>query len=130
MVFFYHPTPFFNMQTINHHYTRLLRARNYIADNLDEQLSIKDIAQIACLSLYHFHRQFSDTFGITPARYIRTKRIEKAKILLAQHQKSVSETAFQVGYADVYTFSKIFKREVGLPPSEYARFQALAQKQG
>ncbi|MDX1940265.1 MAG: AraC family transcriptional regulator [Saprospiraceae bacterium] len=115
------------MQTNSNHYARLLRAQNYITDNLDEPLSIKVIAQIACLSLYHFHRQFSHTFGITPARYIRRKRIEKAKVLLAQQRKSVSETAFQVGYADVYTFSKIFKREVGLPPSEYARFQALSQ---
>ncbi|MBK7871219.1 MAG: helix-turn-helix transcriptional regulator [Saprospiraceae bacterium] len=109
----------FLMQTGSPHYAQLLRARNYILNNLDKQLLNKDIAKVAHISLYHFHRLFSDTFGITPAKYIRNKRMEEAKLLLVRHQKSVSEVASQVGYADVYTFSKTFKREVGLPPSEY-----------
>ncbi|MDX1943742.1 MAG: AraC family transcriptional regulator [Saprospiraceae bacterium] len=110
------------MQTNSFHHTQLLRARDYILDNLDKQLLSKDIAKVAHISLYHFHRLFSDTFGITPAKYIRNKRIEEAKLLLLKHQKSVSEVASQVGYADVYTFSKTFKREVGLPPTEYRYF--------
>ncbi len=105
---------------------RLLLATKYINDNLDKDLQTKEIAQVACISLYHFHRLFTFTFGITPARYIRVARLERAKILLHSGHRSVSEIAFLVGYSDIYSFSKIFKREVGLSPSDFARRSQLA----
>jgi len=66
-----------------HYQVRFHQLLNYIDTHLDEELSVETLSRIACLSKYHFHRQFSALFGITAFSYIRQARMKRASYQLA-----------------------------------------------
>ncbi|WP_259016036.1 AraC family transcriptional regulator [Emticicia fluvialis] len=102
-------------------YRRVQKGRDYINACFMLPLSIKTIAQEACLSEYHFYRLFKAVFGMSPNQYIIKKRLEFGKSILLQHRYAVSEAATQSGFADIHTFSKAFKRYFGFPPSAFLK---------
>jgi len=96
---------------------RLQQAKEYIDINF---LQIKDIKQIAdhCrMSEYHFFRRFKELYKKTPHQYITEQKMHLAKYLLKGSKKSISEVAFCCNFPDVYSFSKVFKKFYGVPPS-------------
>ena len=96
---------------------RLQQAKDYIDINF---LQIKDIKQIAdhCrMSEYHFFRRFKELYKKTPHQYITEQKMHLAKYLLKGNNKSVSEVAFSCNFPDVFSFSKVFKKFYGFPPS-------------
>jgi AraC-like DNA-binding protein len=113
------------------HESRVLvyRARDLIADAYDKPISLEDAAKEACLSPFHFHRLFAQTFGQTPHDFLTQRRIEAAKKLLVQSNMSVTEICFEVGYSSLGSFSSLFQRVVGCSPTDYrigaARFHSL-----
>ena len=72
------------------------------------------------MSPFHFLRSFSRTFGETPRGYVQRLRVERAMERLARGA-SVTEACFDVGYTSVGSFSSMFARRLGLPPSEWQR---------
>lgn len=102
---------------------QLGRARDLLAENLDEPISLADAAREAFLSPFHFHRLFVQRYGYTPHEFVTNRRIETAKRLLAEGELSVTEICFSLGYQSLGSFSDKFHRVVGCPPSEY-RFAA------
>ena len=78
---------------------------------------IKEIADHCGMSEYHFFRLFKAVIGISPHQYLIRKRIENAHALLSDKSHSVSDVAFLCGFADVFSFSKAFKKHTGTPPS-------------
>ncbi len=102
-------------------YRRLTNARSYLHDRLAEKIQIKDAAQAANLSSYHFHRAFSACFGQTPNQYLTHIRLEHAKRLLEQQSLPINEVAQQSGFPDAKYFSKVFKRYMKMSPSDYTR---------
>lgn len=99
-------------------FRRALIAKEYMLDQWDAELTLPQIARYACLSPYHFHRTFREAFGHPPMKWFRKLKLEKAMELLRGAPLTVTEVALQCGFSDVFTFSKAFKREWGMNPSE------------
>jgi AraC family transcriptional regulator len=93
----------------------------YIEDHLAEPISLATLAQQARLSPYHFSRAFKQSFGVPPHRFHASRRIERAKTLLAKPAQSVTEIAFNVGFCEASSFTAAFRRETGRTPSSYRR---------
>ena len=91
----------------------------YIADNLKEDINLKDTAAKFNLSPYYFSRTFKKVFGYGFSDYLNLIRINKAKELLKDDSLSVKEIGYLVGYNDPNYFSKVFKKYEGVTPTEY-----------
>ncbi len=100
---------------------RLLRARDAMDRKFARPLDVPALARIALMSPAHFSREFRATFGETPHRYLQRRRIERAMMLLRESDRSVTDTAFEVGFESLSTFSRTFHTVVGQTPSEYRR---------
>ena len=116
------------MQLTTEIYQRIVSAKVYIDDNYQESISLEQISQKAFLSRFHFHRLFRRIYKKTPLEYITKKRIDKAKILLSEN-KSVSEVCNEVGFESIGTFSNLFKKEIGFPPTYYRNIAWLKKQE-
>ena len=116
------------MQTLtNDTYLRIINAKLYIDENYHDPIDLESVSKKAFISKFHFHRLFRRIYQKTPLEYITKKRIDKAKILLSEN-KPVSEVCNQVGFESIGTFSNLFKKEIGFPPTYY-RNMAWLKKQ-
>jgi len=102
-------------------YRRLHRAKDYAAALFDRPLTLDDMAQAACLSPNHFLRTFKQAFAQTPHQFVTQLRLERAKRLLAQTDRSVTEICAMVGFESLGSFSWLFARRVGISPEGYRR---------
>ncbi len=102
-------------------YRRLCRARDFAAASFDRPVVLAAMADVACLSPWHFHRLFAAAFGETPAAFVTRLRIEAAKRLLAAENLSVTDACLEVGYASLGSFSARFHAATGYPPLLYRR---------
>ena len=71
------------------------------------------------ISADYFIRIFKRIYGITPYRWLLSSKLEAAKALLTMSDCNVSETAERIGFSDVYAFSKFFRKETGVSPTEF-----------
>ncbi|GAA1403232.1 helix-turn-helix domain-containing protein [Catellatospora coxensis] len=90
-------------------------------DNLEDQLTIDDMARVAMFSKFHFSRMFQRVTGLSPGRFLSALRLQQAKQLLVTTSFNVSDISLRVGYTSVGTFSTRFTRSVGLSPTIYRR---------
>jgi AraC family transcriptional regulator len=93
----------------------------YIEENLCEPIPLAVLATLVGLSSYHFCRAFKRSVGVPPHRYHVNRRIERAKTLLANPSRSVTETALELGFSETSSFSAAFRQATGATPSEYRR---------
>lgn len=91
---------------------------DYIMSNYMRRISVGGIAKAINLNARYLSRIFKKEKGVTIQEFILGQKLSKAKKLLALGY-SVKETANMVGYEDLYTFSKMFKKHTGMSPSEY-----------
>lgn len=92
----------------------------YLEENFaDSAMDINVLAKKADLSPSHFRRLFTNIYGMSPGKYLRSIRIAKAKDLLITENFTIGEIAEMTGYTNLYYFSKAFKKETGVPPSSY-----------
>jgi AraC family transcriptional regulator len=94
---------------------------SYVEEHLSEQISVVTLAGLARLSQYHFCRAFKQSFGLPPHKYQVFRRIERAKVLLAEGAASVTDVGLTLGYAQTSSFSVAFRKITGWTPSEYRR---------
>ena len=92
---------------------------DYIEENLARRISLAELAKLVRLSPYHLCRAFKQSFGAPPHRYHNSRRIERAKILLATHDHSVTEVGLTVGFSETSSFSAAFRKATGLAPTDY-----------
>jgi AraC family transcriptional regulator len=95
---------------------KLVRAVEYIQDQLDTDLTVSGIAQAVSMSRCCFARLFKESTGQTPHQYVVEARVRKAKELLTTGEFTISEAAYQVGFVDQSHLTRHFKRVFGLPP--------------
>jgi AraC family transcriptional regulator len=95
---------------------KLVRAVEYIQDQLATDLTVSRIAQAVYISPYHFTKLFKQSTGQTPHRYVVEARVRKAKELLSTGKFTISEAAYHVGFVDQSHLTRHFKRVFGLPP--------------
>lgn len=93
----------------------------YIEEHLAEQISLATLAQLVRLSPYYFCRAFKQSLGIPPHRYHSNRRIERAKVLLAQGKPSVTDIGFTLGYSQTSSFTAAFRNTTGHTPTAYRR---------
>ena len=108
-------------------YGRIVAAKVFMDNNYHEPLNLEEISSKAFLSRFHFHRMFSQVYKKTPHQYLTSKRIEKAKDLLADN-KQVTDVCNEVGFESLGSFSVLFKKEIGFAPTYY-RNMAWLKKQ-
>jgi AraC-like DNA-binding protein len=97
------------------------RVAAYIEERVADDIPLATLAELARLSPYHFCRSFKHSFGMPPHRYHASRRIERAKQLLADRELSVTGIALDVGFNDTSTFTAAFHRLTGQTPSRYRR---------
>ncbi|MEI6425672.1 MAG: AraC family transcriptional regulator [Lentisphaerota bacterium] len=105
-----------NMEGENDFPSRLSKARDYIHSHYDSKISLEKLASIACVSKGHFQRAFKMKYGVSPVTYINQYRISAAKNLLSTTSLSCAEIAEEVGFDDIFYFSKVFKKVTGRNP--------------
>jgi AraC family transcriptional regulator len=98
---------------------RLKRVRDYIEIHLEDRLTLTDLAEVACLSPYHFSRSFKQALGVGPQRYVMRLRLERAKTLMRRTKQPLAAIAQETGFADQSHLTSIFRRETGLTPGRY-----------
>ena len=102
-------------------FLRLCRARDMLRDTDECPLTIDDVAREAAMSPFHFIRLFSALFGETPHQFRIQTRLDRAKHLLALGNHSVTDVCMEVGFSSLGSFSALFARRIGTPPSAYRR---------
>ena len=103
-----------------HYQARFHQLLNYIDSHLDEDLTVEKLSHIACLSKYHFHRQFSSLFGISAFAYIRQARMKRASYQLAfKKEMRIVDIAMANNYESSEAFSRAFSQSIGQNPSQF-----------
>jgi transcriptional regulator GlxA family with amidase domain len=97
----------------------LLKAMSWIRKHLPQDISIQDLAQAMNVSTRTLVRRFNQHTGKGPQAWIQKQRIESSRQLFETTHLSLDEIVYQVGYADVSSFRRLFKRHTGLTPREY-----------
>ncbi len=99
----------------------LRRARDHLDRNFTSGVDLAEAAQIARLSKFHFHRLFTATYGVTPAAYLSSRRIERAQDLLRTSNLTVTEVCMTVGFSSLGSFTTRFRDVVGETPGAFQR---------
>jgi AraC family transcriptional regulator len=108
---------------------RIHAVQQYIREHLDEPLNREVLAAIAGFSVPHFHRIFTACMGENITHHIRRVRMERAGRKLRMGAVDITEVALAAGYDTHAAFSKAFKQQFGLSPSEFRQLGCPAATQ-
>ena len=98
---------------------RLERVFRWLADHLDDTLDLTRLADVACLSPYHFHRVYRAMQGETAAETVRRLRLHRAAVELITGELPVARVARRAGYSSQEAFTRAFKAAYAVPPARY-----------
>ena len=108
------------------HHHRVAQLQQYIKQHLDEPLNRQVLANMAGFSIAHFHRIFTDYSGESAASYIRRLRLERAGRKLRMGAVDIMGLALAAGYNSHAAFSKAFKNQFGISPSDFRNLSCRA----
>lgn len=97
----------------------IAKARSYISDHQEEDLSLNNVAQAVNMSAFYFCKTFKKSTGMTFTEYLARVRIEKVKNLLLNPHKRISEAAFEAGFQSLSQFNRVFRKVAGESPTTY-----------
>lgn len=117
--------PFLPLLAQRHHTDALVhRAQSWMQNNMAKVLRISELAEELAVSDRTLIRRFRCVLGQTPLAYLQDLRLESARAILETSSLSVEKVSFQVGYNDTSSFSRLFRKRVGMSPGSYRkRFQ-------
>ncbi len=92
---------------------------------LEPDFRLDSLAEMSEMSQRYFEKLFFAEFKMTPKEYLLSLKLELAKELLSNEKTSVTDVALQLGYSDIYHFSKLFKARTGYAPSKFKDKEAL-----
>ena len=105
---------------------RITAVEQYVGQHMDERLDREVLAAVAGFSVPHFHRVFTAYVGENIASYVRRARMLRAGQKLRMGAVDITEVALAAGYDTHAAFSKAFKRQFGLSPSEFRQLGCRA----
>jgi AraC-type DNA-binding domain-containing proteins len=94
---------------------------DFIRANLERNISVSELATVACLSPFHFARMFKRMTGKTPHGFVSSERFELARKLLGEQDIPLVAVAHRSGFSSQAAFSTAFKRAMGCTPGAYRR---------
>lgn len=98
---------------------------HYIKDNIGKKITLKELADLANMSVYYYSHRFKEETGYPPMDYVINSRMDKAKILLVRTNKTINEIANEVGYGSSGSFINIFTDKAGCSPKTYRRLMKI-----
>lgn len=104
---------------------RLRRILDHIEAHLGKELSLTELAEVGRVNPCHLSRSFKAAIGVGPRRYVMQRRIERARILLAQTGTPLVAIAQDLGFTDQSHFTNVFRREVGTTPARFRTEMAV-----
>ena len=109
-----------NESAVDTYRSRFRKVLEYIDRHLEDELTIEHLSKVAAFSKYHFHRQFSELFGMSVYKYIQLTRLKRASYQLAFCDRiPIVEISLASGYENHESFSRAFKKTIGQTPSEF-----------
>lgn len=109
-------------------YSPIAQGILYLEENIQNELNMPQIAAMCHVSETCFRRLFQQYSGFSPKEYQTRKRMEHAKKMLQSGSSSVTDIAYSLGFEDPAYFSRVFKKNVGLSPSEYLRYHSAPRQ--
>jgi transcriptional regulator GlxA family with amidase domain len=109
------------VRNVDHGDAVILRCQEWVAQHYDRQDIIAELVRQSGLPKRSFDRRFRAATGYSPLAYVQTLRVEEAKQLLETGGDPVDSVAGDVGYEDVASFRRLFRRLTGMSPSDYRR---------
>ncbi|PFJ11576.1 AraC family transcriptional regulator [Bacillus cereus] len=107
-------------QNRNEYVRRIYKVQDYIESNINESLSIEELANVAGFSKFHFHRIFKGMTKEPLSRYVNRLKLERATHLLSyRSDMTITDIAYHFGFTDSAVFSRTFKSHYGVSPSHY-----------
>jgi AraC family transcriptional regulator len=98
---------------------RLKRVMEFIRQNLDADLTVTQLAEVACMSAAHFARSFRLATGLPPHEFVSHQRLELAKMRLLKGDVQIGEIAFAAGFSSQANFTRAFRKAVGVTPAQF-----------
>ena len=95
------------------------RVREYVDNNLDQQIKIETLARLANLSVCYFLRAFKQSLGVTPHDYLIRRRLVHTMELLSGTDMPLSQIALAAGFADQSHCARRFRQHIGMSPRDY-----------
>ena len=107
---------------LQNYQARMRRVLDYIDRHLDRDLDLETVSGVAAFSKFHFHRQFTATFGLSVHRYVQLARMKRASYRLAyMDAQSVTDIAMDAGYDAPDAFARAFRQRFGQSPSSFRK---------
>jgi AraC family transcriptional regulator len=107
---------------LQNYHARMQRVLDHIDRHLDDDLDLDAMSGVAAFSKYHFHRQFTATFGLSVHRYVQLARMKRASYRLAYTDaQSVTDIAMDAGYDAPDSFARAFRQRLGQSPSSFRK---------
>lgn len=107
---------------VENYHARMQRVLDHIHQHLDGDLDLEALSRVAAFSKFHFHRQFTATFGLSVHRYVQLARMKDAsRRLAAGDAQSVTDIAMDAGYDAPDAFARAFRQRFGQSPSSFRK---------
>ena len=98
---------------------QLHQVEDHISERLADEISVESLASLVGLSPFHFSRVFKQTTGLSPLQFVTRERITRAQQMMRESKRSLIEIALEVGYTSPSAFAQVFRRVVGVTPTEF-----------
>jgi YesN/AraC family two-component response regulator len=98
---------------------QIARARAFIAEHQEDDLSLNEVAKAVNMSAFYFCKMFKQATGLTFTDYLARIRVEKVKNMLLDPHKRISEVAFATGFQSLSQFNRVFRKVAGEAPTTY-----------
>jgi AraC family transcriptional regulator len=108
-------------QSFGHYERRLSRVTAYLHAHLDQDLDLNKLAEVACMSPYHWHRIYQAVHGESVVAAVKRLRLQRAATYLARSAMTIDQIASLSGYPNLQSFTRTFSAVYGLPPARYRK---------
>jgi len=99
--------------------TAVANAKRFVQEHVEEPITLERVVNYVNVSRFYFCKLFKKATGMTLTEYVSRVRVEKAKSLLVDSSLRISEVVYAAGFGSIPQFNSVFKRHVGMPPTQY-----------